>query len=133
MPAQNTAPGIEPAAHDPHLQGKRLWTRSQVAVPPAAKWLGGLGAIPFVFLSGISHVPESPFQGQISFALTAYGAVILSFLGGIHWGLAIAGSGADGRKNETSSRLVLSVVPSLIGWGALFLPRRTCLRTSFSS
>jgi len=122
MPAKADPRGIEPADPGSSLQGNRPPIASPIAVPPAAKWLGVLGAMPFVLLSGIGHLNQSEFQGQTIFALAAYGAVILSFLGGIHWGLAIAGFGPDGDESRISGRLVMSVVPSLIGWGALFLP-----------
>ena len=50
-------------------------------------------------------------------ALMAYGATVLAFLGGVHWGFAL-----DEGSNQTSqalrARLVLGVVPSLIGWAA---------------
>ena len=95
---------------------------SATDMPTAAKWLGALGAIPFVILSGSGHLHDGPSQEQATFALVAYGAVILSFLGGIHWGLAIAGFGPDGEEGKISGRLVVSVVPSLIGWGALLIP-----------
>lgn len=107
------------AGHEP--QG------SAARVPPAAKWLGALGAIPFVFLAALGPVLDEPHRTQVSFALAAYGAVILSFLGGIHWGLAVAETGDMGTGEAGTStdalqrRLGLSVVPSLIGWGALFL------------
>lgn len=52
-------------------------------------------------------------------ALAAYGAVILSFLGGVHWGLAV---GKTSRSGSLVPHLVLSVVPSLVGWAALLLP-----------
>ncbi|MEQ8230297.1 MAG: DUF3429 domain-containing protein, partial [Gammaproteobacteria bacterium] len=50
-------------------------------------------------------------------ALVAYGAVILSFLGGIQWGLAIAGGAVAGW-----GRLGAAVVPALLAWPALLLP-----------
>ena len=51
--------------------------------------------------------------------LLAYGAVILSFMGAIHWGLAMhSGEMSTGTRNQ----LLLSVVPSLIAWIALALP-----------
>jgi hypothetical protein len=86
-------------------------------VPPAAAWLTLAGIIPFAaatlgsFLSG-------PLGSFAAFALLAYGAVILSFLGGIHWGLAIA------RPDPSFARLGLGVLPSLIGWTALLLGGR---------
>ncbi len=83
------------------------------AVPPVAAALGYAGAIPF--LAGAAAValallPPTP--------LLAYGAVILAFMGGIHWGLGMPGSAPDGR------RLGLSVVPALLAWAALLLGGR---------
>lgn len=52
--------------------------------------------------------------------LLAYGASILSFLGGIQWGLAVARPDGAG----LAMRLALSVVPSLAAWLALLLPVR---------
>jgi len=52
----------------------------------------------------------------------AYGAVILSFLGGIHWGLAI---GAVSQTDNTIwRRIAVSIVPSLVAWAALLMPSR---------
>ena len=48
----------------------------------------------------------------------AYGAVILSFLGGIRWGAALRGIGASQRRFD----FAISVIPSLAGWAALLIP-----------
>ncbi len=49
------------------------------------------------------------------FALLGYGAVILSFLGGIHWGLALA-------RDAPGLRLLgVGVLPSLVGWAGLLV------------
>lgn len=53
-------------------------------------------------------------QAQALFALLAYGATILSFLGAIHWGLALQEPAEPPRW-----MLVWGVVPSLLAWGAL--------------
>jgi len=90
-------------------------------VPPAAKWLGALGVIPFVFLALASSFLEAARQEPAQLALAAYGAVIVSFLVGIHWGLAMAGAGSDQNSGATFARLGASVIPSLIGWGALLV------------
>lgn len=87
---------------------------------PAAWALGGAGLIPFV--AGVAGMlwPAAlhwPVPGGATAALGAYGAVIVSFLGGIHWGLAMAGSG-----ESSTLRLAWGVVPSLIAWPALLLP-----------
>jgi len=97
---------------------------SQNTIPLAAKLLGGLGAIPFICLGLASLVLEDADRQQAVFALVVYGALILSFLGGIHWGLAIAGFGPDQVNIATFRRLACSVVPALIGWCALLLPPR---------
>ncbi len=51
------------------------------------------------------------------FALLAYGAVILSFLGGVRWGAVLR----DDRALATPGPLAWSVTPSIVGWLALLL------------
>ena len=51
-------------------------------------------------------------------ALLAWGAAMLSFLGAVHWGLAIAQPDAPGNR----SRLALGAVPVLVATLALLLP-----------
>jgi len=93
------------------------------SVPSAAAWLGGLGVLPFVGLSLATAFSNDDFKAQLSFALLAYGAVILSFLGGIHWGLAIGGVAQT--DNVLLRRITLSIVPSLVAWAALLTPFRS--------
>ncbi|ASP35715.1 DUF3429 domain-containing protein [Labrenzia sp. VG12] len=90
------------------------------AVPIAARWLGGTGALPFVALLAVTVFGAPGWSEWAGQALALYGAVILSFLGGIQWGLAIASSSESEEKR--GPRLAISVVPSLIGWAALLLP-----------
>jgi hypothetical protein len=45
--------------------------------------------------------------------------VILSFLGGIRWGLAIV----DDEGTRLSARLVFSICPALLEWVRLLLPQ----------
>jgi hypothetical protein len=91
------------------------------SVPAAAAWLGGLGLVPFVALSIASVLFTGELRARSLFGLLAYGAVILSFLGGIHWGLAIAPAAARGDHSIDARHLGVSVVPSLAGWLALLL------------
>lgn len=81
--------------------------------------LGLLGLLPFI--AGALAVLLAPdhWGGFARGALIAYGAVILSFLGAVHWGLALRAPPAEAWA--TPARLVLGVVPSLIGWAALLL------------
>ena len=92
-------------------------------VPPTALWLGGLGAFHFVALAGAEPFLEGAPRLLVAHALVAYGATILSFLGGVHWGLAIASRSNAGHP-EFRTRLIVSVVPSLAAWVALLFPER---------
>ena len=51
-------------------------------------------------------------------ALAGYGAVIASFLGGVHWGIAQR-SPADVARFHT----LWGVVPSLMAWASMLMPR----------
>ena len=86
------------------------------SLPPVAIVLGVAGIIPFALL-GIGAVGASPASSLAATrALVGYGAVILAFLGGVHWGFALGEEhGAPGER----ARLVLGVVPSLVGWIAI--------------
>jgi hypothetical protein len=74
------------------------------------------GYLPFLFLAaalllaGKTH----PFGTVLADAFRTYGAIILSFLGGIRWGLALAGRPAPVRD------LAFSVLPALLAWFSLF-------------
>jgi len=91
------------------------------SIPIAALVLSSAGYVPFAGLSVGAMLP-SPYQDQASLGLLIYGAIILSFLGGVHWGLEMArqsGSAVTG----SATRFGISVVPSLIAWASLALPQ----------
>ena len=95
-------------------------------VPLSAGWLGGFGAVPFIGLAAATPFQSGPTKVLVVHAMAAYGAVILSFLGGVHWGLAI-GSEHGSDRGKLPSRLVSSVIPSLVGWFALLIGGTTGL------
>ncbi len=81
------------------------------------------GAIPF-FVGAIWLLMASPsLRPHISQALTHYAAVIISFLGGIQWGIGVAT--IDAQPKTARSLFMLSVVPSLLAWLMLFMPVST--------
>jgi hypothetical protein len=93
------------------------------ALTPAARVLGYGGLLPFIGLAvaaGSSVLPPH-WRPVAATALAAYGATILSFLGGVHWGVAFT----QGRPARVS--FAWGVVPSLLGWVALLLPARAGL------
>jgi hypothetical protein len=90
-------------------------------VPRPALVLGWAGGVPFVLAAFVAAVAEGEVALWARTVLATYGACILSFLGGVHWGLAIVPLAPDPRWN----RLGLAVLPALVGWGALtLLPTR---------
>lgn len=89
----------------------------------AACTLGYAGLIPFLAL-----VPAAWISSLLGFdhtrpallaAITGYAAVILSFLGAVHWGRVISTPSEDPLG---SLWLLASVLPSLIGWAGILLP-----------
>ena len=97
--------------------------RNILNIPKAACLLGFAGLIPFFTAAAIGLVGAIPLHDISLKALLAYGAVILSFLGGIRWGLAIATARSVGLLGHLS----VSVAPALLGWVALLVPPSTGL------
>lgn len=114
-------------ADQPIGKPRRRAKPPKASIPAAANWLGALGALPFVVLAVSGTILEPAGRQTAMVALVAYGAIILSFLGGVHWGLAIAGFGPSGADSALVRRLSFSVVPALVGWSALLLPMSTGL------
>lgn len=79
------------------------------------------GVVPFVLATGALFASDvSSVRVPAITALVTYSAVILSFLGGIEWGLAIR----EDAGNEASRAIALglSTVSSLAAWAVLWLP-----------
>lgn len=86
-------------------------------VPRAALWLGAAGLVPFAAGALLLLAGPETWRGSAEAALIAYGAVILSFMGGCRWGLASAGMGSG----PDLPSLAISVVPALYAWVAAML------------
>ena len=81
--------------------------------------LGYLGLLPFVLLSALIAFGSDAHVSFFALAQLGYGAVILSFLGGVIWGRVLADS-----QTPRTRELIYSVLPSLVGWVALLFPGR---------
>ena len=88
---------------------------TQVPVPRLAQVLGYSGLIPFVVLAAMAWTLNAAEQALAAFALRAYAVTIVSFLGAIHWGLAM--------RQSPANPLLLwwGIAPSLVGWVSLLL------------
>jgi hypothetical protein len=85
--------------------------------------LGHAGLIPFVLLALLLWLLSGPEQTFVSVALAAYAALIVSFLGGIHWGIAWASArSATGSPLLPRQHVLWGVTPSLLAWPGLLMP-----------
>lgn len=69
-----------------------------------AQILTYLGVLPLICISSTPFIKQTYYI----FAFKLYAVLILSFLGGINWGL--------GLRERNSYLLILSVIPALFGW-----------------
>lgn len=84
-------------------------------VPRPVLLLGWLGVAPFAAASAatVAGVRLGPFDPRLT--LCAYGAAILSFMGGVRWGAAMMAGGSR------PSAYAISVLPALTAWVSLLL------------
>lgn len=93
-------------------------TTPATAPPPPIVWLGYGGLIPFLALAAASLL-GGIYAAECRHALVAYGAVILSFVGALHWGFAMTLPALPELRRRWA--WVWSVVPALLAWVALLL------------
>lgn len=82
-----------------------------------ARWLADAGLLPFLggaLLVWVGLAPE--LHAFVTAAMSAYAALVLSFLGGIHWGLAFR------QTAPPATLFVWGVLPALLAWLAVLMP-----------
>jgi len=84
--------------------------------PPIVALLGYGGLIPFLTLAALTCLDRGR-SGLWHGTLLAYGAIILTFVGALHWGIALVRDTIVGKRMNAT--YTWSVVPSLIGFAAL--------------
>src|SRR6056297_3560769 len=82
-----------------------------------ARWLGYAGVLPFVISAALCFSDNLHWQQMAQQSLINYAVIIISFIGALHWGSVL-----QSLKHNSHPKLVLSIMPSLIAWLALFLP-----------
>ena len=93
--------------------------KAMESVPRPAAVYAAAGLIPFLACAALVWILPYPWNAFALDVQLYYGAVVLSFLGAVHWGLAMAGTGA-GKEGAaaacTWTRLGWAVAPALVGW-----------------
>ncbi|MEY3264127.1 MAG: hypothetical protein RL717_1604 [Pseudomonadota bacterium] len=90
---------------NPHFLNKRL-----------SHLLGFAGLIPFFLMMAGTWLADPSWLNDFVRGQLAYAIVILSFLGGVHWGAAMMCSELS--MADTKLALLWGVTPSLIAWSA---------------
>ncbi|TAQ85400.1 hypothetical protein B7494_g6293 [Chlorociboria aeruginascens] len=116
-------------------------------VPKESYYIGAAGVVPYaatslstVFLAydinlnnttghSLIFSPETAHQllDFITPIQIGYGAVIISFLGAIHWGLEYAGYGG----HHSYRRYMIGVIAPAVAWPTIFMPVEYALITQF--
>ncbi|KAF4635597.1 hypothetical protein G7Y89_g2501 [Cudoniella acicularis] len=123
-------------------------TFSLAEVPKESLYIGAAGVLPYAATSAsalylaydINHAHATGGTGLIFSPETAhqlldiitpiqigYGAVIISFLGAIHWGLEYAGYGG----HHSYRRYMYGVIAPAVAWPTIFMPVEYALITQF--
>lgn len=115
-PSAGSSAGPSPSAQDPARASE------------TAQWLCYVGLLPFVGATATLALGGEAWHDTALQALIGYGAVILGFLGAVHWGLALREQPLDHRRHYFG----WGVLPALAGWLALMIPPRTGLGLLFA-
>ncbi len=84
-----------------------------------ANVIGYCGLIPFIGLSIWYAMTPDPQQARfVLSAFMAYAAIILSFVGAIHWGRSLH----EPHMVRSNLLQIITIIPTLLGWVALLLP-----------
>lgn len=91
--------------------------------PPLVLKLAYAGLIPFVGLALMVQLAPTPLNYLSAESLAAYGAIITSFMGALHWGanLHTLGKSPPGDRWEDRNAWIWGVIPALVAWVALHI------------
>ena len=84
-------------------------------IPPVALIYGVLGLVPFLAPPLVGLMAPN-LSGLAATGLALYGGLILSFLGGARWGIAVA------EDRPRGAIITLAMIPTLVGLVLLLLP-----------
>lgn len=82
--------------------------------------LGYAGLLPFAFLTLCVWVADADLHPVAALSLQAYGAVIVSFLGGTHWTLGVYS--ALTQRHAKRTHVAWGVAVPLLAWVGVMMP-----------
>lgn len=91
------------------------------SMPRTVAWLGYGGLVPFLLLA-LGSLINQHHAALWNQALCAYGAIILSFVGALHWAMAM--TLPELSERQRSAWYAWSVAPALIAWPAMLISPR---------
>lgn len=87
------------------------------SLSPAALWSGYAGLAPFAASLAVLWLAPQPEWRELALRLAlAYGAVILTFVGALHWAFALSG-----RLPGAAAIVIASITPAVVATAALLL------------
>ena len=109
--------GASPCGDNPRIVFEEpcLSAPSSASTCPIAFRLGYLALLPFVVGAALVWIVRADAHPYVTSALSGYAAVVLAFIGGIHWGFGFR------EENATPRLFVWGVVPSLVAWVAVVM------------
>lgn len=107
--------GASTCGDNPRIVFEELSDVSPVSPYPFAFRLGYLALLPFVVGAALVWIVRPDAHPYVTSALSGYAAVVVAFIGGIHWGFGF-------REDDAPPRLfVWGVVPALVAWVAVVM------------
>lgn len=93
--------------------------------------LGHAGLIPFGFFTLLAWIVNDQALPFVALGMVAYAALVVSFLGGLHWGVVWmrqSGLVAPPLDLQTARRhLLWGIAPSLLAWPGVLMPVHAAL------
>ena len=92
-------------------------------MPISAIMLSILALAPFIGCGLAALGPHGATADRMLTALICWGALVLAFTGGIHWGLVLRETKPPSASDwHPNARVGLAALPPMLGWIALLLP-----------
>jgi len=112
LPTRNR---VDPIPATPRFNTMDILTRELAKtdrIPTVALLLGWAGVAPFAGLTALATLDGSARSAAAIAALVGYGAIILSFMGGVLWGLAMT-------RCRSQAVYAVSVLPAVVSAAAM--------------